>query len=124
MIPNVRGLKILIAEDDEISEKYVSFGIKAYSREILRVRTGVEALEICRNNPDIDLILIDIKMPVMDGYEATRQIRKFNNNVVIIAQTAFGLTGDCENALNAGCDDYIAKPYDQTSLITLLNNYF
>ena len=124
MIPNVRGLKILIAEDDEISEKYVSFGIKAYSREILRVRTGVEALEICRNNPDIDLILMDIKMPVMDGYEATRQIRKFNSNVVIIAQTAFGLTGDRENALEAGCDDYIAKPYDITSLVALLNDYF
>ena len=124
MIRNARGLKILIAEDDGISEKYTSYGIKAYSREIFKVRTGTEALDICRNNPDIDLILMDIKMPGMDGYEATRQIRQFNHNVVIIAQTAFGFTGDREDALNAGCDDYIAKPYDTTTLVALLNNYF
>ena len=124
MIHGFSGLKILIAEDDEISDKLASIGIKEFSREILKARTGVEALDICRNNPDIDLILMDIKMPEMDGYEATRQIRKFNSNVVIIAQTAFGLTGDREKTIDAGCDDYIAKPYYKTSLIALLNNYF
>jgi len=124
MIHGFSGLKILIAEDDEISDKLASIGIEEFSREILKARTGVEALDICRNNPDIDLILMDIKMPEMDGYEATRQIRKFNSNVVIIAQTAFGLTGDREKAIDAGCDDYIAKPYYKTSLIALLNNYF
>jgi len=123
-IPGFSGLKILIAEDDEISGKFVTLGMKPYSREILKARTGAEALDICRNSPDIDLVLMDIKMPVMDGYEATRLIRQFNRNVVIIAQTAFGLIGDREKALAAGCNDYIAKPYDKTSLITLLNNYF
>ncbi|MEI6090187.1 MAG: response regulator [bacterium] len=103
-------LKILIAEDDIISFKFIAAAIKDFTGEVLKARTGIEAVEICRNNPDIDLIFMDIKMPDMDGYTATRHIRQFNKNVVIIAQTAYGLTGDREKALAAGCDDYLSKP--------------
>ena len=106
----IKDLKILIAEDDETSEMLITMAVKIFSKEVLKVRTGVEAVEACRNNPDIDLVLMDIKMPEMDGYEATRQIRQFNKDVVIIAQTAFALTGDREKAIEAGCNDYISKP--------------
>ena len=122
--PKVSGLKILIAEDDEISEIFITTIIKNISKEILKTRNGIEAIEICRNNPDIDLILMDIKMPEISGYEATRQIRQFNMDVIIIAQTAFGLTGDREKAMEAGCNDFIAKPIKRKLLLEMIDNYF
>jgi PAS domain S-box-containing protein len=113
-------LKIVIAEDDETSEMLVAIAMKPYSKEIIKVHTGAAAVEICRKNQDIDLVLMDIQMPVLNGYEATRQIRKFNKNVVIVAQTAFGLSGDREKAIEAGCNDYIAKPINKYELIAII----
>jgi len=120
----IKDLKILIAEDDKISEILLTIAVKMLGKEVLKVITGVEAVEVCRNNPDLDLVLMDIVMPEMNGYEATRQIRQFNKDVVIIAQTACALTGDREEAIAAGCNDYIAKPFKKTSLLTLLKKYF
>jgi CheY-like chemotaxis protein/nitrogen-specific signal transduction histidine kinase len=117
------NLKILIAEDDETSEMLLSIMIGMYGREILLARTGPEAIEICRLNPDIDLVLMDIQMPEMDGYEATRLIREFNKTVVVIAQTAYGLSGDKENAIAAGCNDYISKPIKQAELMELIHKH-
>ncbi len=102
--------KILIVEDDEISEELVSIVIQDFVKEILYARTGKEAVEACRNNKDIDVVLMDIQMPVMNGYTATKEIRKFNKDIIIIAQTAFALSGDKEKAIAAGCNDYISKP--------------
>jgi len=121
---NVSGLKILIAEDDEVSDMLISIMTEQFGREILKADTGKRAVEICQNNPDIDLILMDLKMPVMDGLGATRQIRKFNKDVVIIAQTAYGLSGDREKAIEAGCNDYVAKPIRKEELMELLQKYF
>jgi CheY-like chemotaxis protein len=120
----VKNLKILIVEDDNISEKLIEIAVISYSKEILKVRTGVEAVEACRNHPDIDLVLMDIQLPVMDGYEATRQIRKFNKKVIIIAQTAYVLTCDRLTALQAGCDDFISKPINRILLNALINKCF
>lgn len=122
--PEVSGLKILIAEDDETSEMLISINVKEFSKEILIARNGFEAVEICRNNPDTDLILMDIQMPVMSGYEATRQIRQFNKDVVIIAQTAFALSAERDKAIEAGCNDYIAKPINNKELYSLIQKYF
>jgi PAS domain S-box-containing protein len=120
----VKNLKILIAEDDEVSEMLIYLTVKTFGEEILKVHTGVEAVQVCRDNPDIDLILMDIQMPEMGGYEATSQIRQFNKEVVIIAQTAFGISGDREKAIKSGCNDYIAKPIKKDELISLLQKYF
>jgi hypothetical protein len=117
-------LNILIAEDDEISEILISININDFSNEVIKAVTGIEAVEICRNRPDLDLILMDIQMPGLSGYEATRQIREFNKDVVIIAQTAFGLTGDREKAIAAGCNDYIAKPISKNELFSIIKKYF
>ncbi len=119
-----RKLKIIIAEDDEVSEKLIDSYIKIFGKEILKARTGVEVVEQCRSNPDIDLILMDIRMPVMDGYEAIRQIRKFNKEVIIIAQTAYGLTGDRDKSMDSGCNDYIAKPIKKIELQKMIVKYF
>jgi len=122
--PEVSGLKILIAEDDEKAEMLISILIKDFSNKVINAWTGNEAIEICRTNPDLDLILMDIQMPVMNGYEATRQIRQFNKDIVIIAQTAFGLSYDREKAIEAGCNDYIAKPINKDELLALIQKYF
>ncbi len=120
----IRKLKILIAEDDEISEMLIEITVNAFSKETFKARTGIEAIEACKMNPDIDLVLMDIQMPKMGGYEATRQIRNFNKNVIIIAQTAFVLSGDRHKAIEAGCNDYIAKPINKDELLMLIQKYF
>ena len=102
----------------------ITIGVEKFGGEILKARTGFEAVEVCRNNPDTDLILMDIQMPDLNGLEATQQIRQFNNDVVIIAQTAFGLSGDREKAIAAGCNDYIAKPIKKDELLSLIQKYF
>ena len=122
--PEVPGLKILIVEDDEANLKLITATVKTFCSKILKAKTGIEAVDACHNNPDIDLILMDVKMPEMDGYEATRLIRQFNNEVIIIAQTAFALTGDREKALAAGCNDYISKPYGKSLLMSLIEKHF
>jgi hypothetical protein len=121
---NVRKLKILIVEDDEVSAILMEIAVNTFGKEILKVSTGLKAVEVCRNNPDIDLILMDIQMPEMDGYEATQQIRKFNKDVVVIAQTAYGLSGDKEKSIEFGCNDYIAKPINKRELLVLIQKYF
>jgi CheY-like chemotaxis protein len=117
-------LKILLVEDDDGSAKIITQAIKIVSKEVIRAINGVEAVEICRKNPDFDLILMDIQMPVMDGYEATRQIRQFNPDVIIIAQTAYALPDNLEKAIVAGCNDYISKPIKRDKLIDLIKKYF
>ncbi|MGM0573007.1 MAG: ATP-binding protein, partial [Bacteroidota bacterium] len=119
-----KSLKVLIVEDDELSAMLLSEYLQAIGKEILQISSGTEAVKICKNHPDIDLILMDIKMPDMDGEEVTREIRKFNKDVVIIAQTACGLSGDRKKAIEAGCDDYLAKPLIKTQLQTLIKKYF
>ena len=119
-----RKLKILIAEDDEVSELLLKEKLIVAGKEILVAKTGVDSVEACRNNPDIDLILMDIRMPEMGGYEATRKIREFNKEIVIIAQTAYGLSGDREKAIEAGCNDYISKPINVAELLDLITKYF
>jgi len=123
---NTKGIaiKMLIAEDNVESTFYLSLIVKPYAQEVITVKTGLDAIEACIKNPDINLVLMDIQMPDIDGYEATRQIRKFNKEVVIIAQTAFAFNGDKIKALAAGCNDYISKPFRKVDMIQLIEKYF
>ena len=118
------NLKILIADDDIISGKLINTMVRRICRQVLNANSGREAIEFCRNNPDIDLILMDIAMPQIDGYEVTRQIRKFNKEVIIIAQTAKSQTKDIEDALIAGCNDHIPKPINGKELLSIIQKYF
>ncbi len=120
----MNNLKILIVEDDETSSLLIRTMIAQSCREILDARTGIQAIGLCRDNPDIDLVFMDIRIPDMNGYEATHQIRQFNMDVIIIAQTAYGLSGDCEKAMSAGCNDYISKPIGKNELLGLIRKYF
>jgi PAS domain S-box-containing protein len=120
----IKPLKILIAEDDEGSAYVITMAVKMFGKEVIRVRTGVEAVEACRNNADIDLVMMDIKMPEMDGDEAARQIRQFNTDVIIIAQTAYAMTVDRKMVIDSGCNDYITKPIKKDNLIVMVQNHF
>jgi len=117
-------LKILIAEDDKTSEMLITYSLKNICREFLFAKTGTEAIEACRKNTDIDLVFMDVQMPDINGYEATKQIRQFNKDIIIIAQTAFGLSGDREMAIEAGCNDYISKPISKDELLMVAQKHF
>ena len=117
-------IKILIAEDDTTIRTYLSIAIRKITKNILFAKNGLETVEICRNNPDIDLILMDIKMPGIDGYEATRIIREFNTDVIIVAQTAFDFASEKDKIEAAGCNDYLSKPVKRDALIKLIEKYF
>jgi CheY-like chemotaxis protein len=119
-----RNLKILIAEDDYTSGVLINIALKDYGKEMLKVTNGNDAVESCRQNADIDLIMMDVKMPGLDGYEATRAIRQFNTNVIIIAQTAYAMLHEREKALEAGCNDYISKPLNTDGLKNIVQKYF
>jgi len=117
-------LKILIAEDDEASQMLLKLAVQRFGKEILVANDGMEAVEACRNNPGIDLVLMDIKMPRMDGKEATNQIRKFNKNLIIVAQSAYADSSDIELILKLGFTDFIAKPINIKVLQDVIEKYF
>ena len=120
----INKLKILIAEDDKISELLISIAVKNLVSDIIYAKNGKEAVDACSNNPDIDLVLMDMQMPKMDGHEATINIRKFNEKVVIIAQTANALSNESEIMLQAGCNDIISKPIQIEELKRLIGKHF
>lgn len=129
MAENTSGsgeIKVLIVEDDETSLMLLRVFLAKENYTILNAENGQTALQVYRENPDINLILMDLKMPVMDGYEATRKIRESNKNIPIVAQSAYALAGDSQKAIDAGCTDYITKPIKKEVLLSkikqLLNN--
>jgi CheY-like chemotaxis protein/nitrogen-specific signal transduction histidine kinase len=118
-----KKLKILIAEDVEASEQYLTLALRRITRESYYATTGISAVEACRIHPDLDLILMDIRMPELSGYDATIMIRQFNKDVIIIAQTAYAELGDKEKAIQSGCNDFIAKPINQALLMELIHKH-
>ncbi len=123
-VKEMKKLKILIAEDDQSSVKLLCFALKSFSKEIMVVNNGWDAIRLLKENPDIDLVLMDIKMPEINGFETTKKIREFNKNVIIIAQTAYGMTSDKEKALEFGCNDYLSKPIHKNNLMKMMDKYF
>ncbi len=118
-----RKMKILIVDDDETSVRIIKELISKFSYTTLVAENGIEALELCRQHDDIDLVLMDIRMPVMNGYKTTQEIRRFNSNIIILAQTAYALLGDKQKAIDAGCNDYISKPISRGQLAEMIANY-
>jgi signal transduction histidine kinase len=112
---------ILIVEDDNTSYLLIREILRFSDFEIHHVSDGKDAVDFIEQNPETGLILMDIKMPFMDGYEATSKIRKINPKIKIIAQTAYAMLGDMEKAISAGCNDYITKPLDSKKLLELIN---
>jgi PAS domain S-box-containing protein len=113
---------ILVAEDDELNFEYIKVLLESTGARLIRAKDGSQAVKMC-SNLQFDLILMDIRMPVINGIQATRQIRDMGIKIPIIAQTAFAMDDDEKLCLNAGCNDYIAKPLNREKLFNLINKY-
>ena len=114
---------LLIAEDEETNFIYLETALKRTNIQIIRANNGKEAVEAAKLNPGIDLILMDVKMPEMNGLEATRSIKSFRKDIPVIAQTAFAMDEDKRNCTAVGCDDFLAKPIRYTVLLNTLAKY-
>ena len=119
----LRTKKIMIVEDDVSSRLYLNKILEKTGASLLSACDGKEAIEIARANPDIDIILMDIQLPRIDGYGAAKVIRELRKDVIIIAQTAYSLLGDREKIISSGFDDYIVKPIFPRQLIEKLGKY-
>ncbi len=119
-----KKINILIAEDDESSFLYLKTLFSKMGYSVLRANNGQECIEIVANNCEIDLLLMDIRMPIIDGLSATKKIRETNSKIIIIAQTSFALDDDRKKAIDAGCNDYITKPIIKAKLIQTIEKYF
>ena len=114
---------VLIVEDDDINYLFLETILSRKNIKLLRAQSGVEAVDICQSNSDINLVLMDIKLPLMNGYEATRRIKLNKPDLPIIAQTAYAMVEDKDKALEAGCDGYIAKPIKKAELLKMIEMY-
>ncbi len=114
---------ILVAEDDQSNFLFLKVVLTKAGFQIIHAANGAEAVELCKSIENISLILMDIKMPVMNGIEATAHIKKFRAELPIIAVTAFAQTDDEYHILKAGCDEYMTKPVNPVELLASMNKY-
>jgi CheY-like chemotaxis protein len=120
--PALEGRKVLIVDDDVRNIFALTSALEAYDIKVLRAENGRAGIEALNKNPDIDLVLMDIMMPEMDGYETTRAIRRIERyeDLPIIALTARAMKVDRDKCIEAGASDYIAKPLDTDQLLSML----
>lgn len=111
----------LIVEDDPINNELLIFLLKRAGMQSLSAFNGHDALNLFEAHPEIDLVLMDIKMPGMNGYEITKKMKQIRPEVPIVAQTAYALEGDREKSIEAGCDDYIKKPIKKEELYRIMD---
>ncbi|HEV7863211.1 MAG TPA: response regulator, partial [Acidimicrobiia bacterium] len=116
------GARILIVDDDVRNVYALTSALEDRGIDVLTADNGVQGIEVLQNQPDIDLVLMDIMMPDMDGHETTRAIRKIDGfrELPIIALTAKAMRGDREKSLAAGASDYITKPVEISQLLSLM----
>ncbi|MCT4614008.1 MAG: response regulator [Marinifilaceae bacterium] len=116
--------KILIVEDEEINNMFFEAALNRTGAVLQWAKNGKEAVDIISTDQDIDIILMDIRLPIMDGCEATEKIKNIRKDIIIVAQTAYALEGDKEKILSSGCDAYLAKPIRFEELLDTIENFF
>jgi len=122
-VPDWSNFTFLVAEDNESNFLVLKAGLKDTHATILWVKTGQNAIDLCRDNEDISLVLMDVQLPDMDGLEATRAIKSAHPGMPVIAQTAYTMPEDMERIRNAGCDDHISKPIQFKLLIRKIEKF-
>ncbi len=116
--------KILAVEDDEVSIEFMKELFEPYNVELITASDGKTAMELCATDYDIEIVLMDVQLPILNGKEAMQNIKRVRPDLPIIAQTAFAMSGDREKYLNVGFDDYISKPININELIEILDKTF
>lgn len=114
---------ILIVEDVKTNHMLIDRILRWTHAQLLWAMDGEQAIKLCKENDNIDLILMDIRLPKLNGYDATREIRKFRKDVPIIAQTAYVLPEESGKVLEAGCNDLITKPIVKNILLETVARY-
>ena len=117
------NITILVAEDDIFSYILIKEFLNETVSIILHAENGKQAIEIFKENVSVDLVLMDIKIPVINGLEAIREIKKIRNNIPIIIQSAYILSKEQKSILNSDRIDYLSKPFNKTELLDKINNY-
>jgi len=117
------GKTILIVEDNETSNIYFEAALRKTKASLIWAKNGLDAVDLVKANPNIDLILMDINMPKMDGIEATRIIKTLYPQIIVVVQTAFLLSGEERMCQDAGCDEFITKPIRLKYLLDTINRY-
>jgi|AMQJ01.1.fsa_nt_gi CheY-like chemotaxis protein len=117
------GKNVLIAEDIMSNYNFLRLLLKKSKVNVLWVENGKDAVETVLNNDSIDLVLLDINLPLLNGYEVVKKIKEKRPNLPVIAQTAYALGGDREKSLAAGCDDYVSKPISIPLLLKKIDFY-
>ena len=120
---NWQGKIVLVVEDNESNFEFIKAVLSKTNAQLVWADTGTKAIEIFKKTSDIDLVLMDIQIPELDGYEVTKIIKEININTPVIAQTAYAMSQDRDRALSAGCDDYISKPIKPLDLLNLMEKY-
>lgn len=118
-----KKLTILIAEDEDSNFIYLEELLSSQNMNILHAINGKIAVEFCTNNKEIDLVLMDINMPILNGLESARQIKKINPQLPIIAQTAYTLPEDIAKTKEAGCDGFLSKPINKNELFEWIRKF-
>lgn len=114
---------ILVVEDDEVCYRLIEGILFETEAKILWAKDGKEAVELCKLNNNIDIVLMEIKLPVLSGYIATEQIKQIRGELPVIAQTAYVMEIQKEIIMKSGCNDFIAKPYTQESMLGIISKY-
>lgn len=121
IIPDWSNKTILIVEDDDISMEFLVELLFPTNAKVLTAQDGKKAIEMCRETPSIDLVLMDVRLPIINGREAMIEIKREKPGLIIIAQTAFAMSGDKEKYLESGFDDYISKPIILDEIISKIS---
>ena len=117
------GKTVLIAEDIASNYNFLRLLLKRSKIQIIWVENGKEAVKKVKEDKNIDIILLDINLPILNGYAAANQIKAIRPDLPIIAQTAYALEGDKEKSIKAGCDDYVSKPIVIITLMNMMDKY-
>ena len=120
---NFLGKTILIAEDDELSRYFFEKALKKTRANLFFVSDGMEALRMIEENAEIDLVIMDIRLPKMDGIEATLKIKALNPELPVVIETAYAMDTMRDEALKSGCDEFITKPIRIETLLSILKKH-
>lgn len=120
----LQGKIILVVDDEEMNWLLYKYTLEETNAQLIWARTGYDAINIMKSEKSVDLILMDMKMPILDGFNTTQQIREINKKVPIIAQTAYAMPKEIKKCFDVGCSDHISKPINFDELYRLFAKHF